>query len=411
MPRMFDMLKGRDGDDRDSGKKDKGKETPQDKAADKNADRVSIPAPEKDGPAPPKTIRFPKDILRVPPDKSGSGPASEGVAFPGKAAEGGNKKQGHETDKKPASGPVASEKMVSFITKKKTGLKDPIDNFYVSCVNVIKEFIDKIRKNEDPVPYTVRLYSMLEELFNNLVTGENVLKWIYENAGENDYYLPYHIVNVLFLSSFLGTKIGLNKSKMKDLGVACVLCDIGLDDFREITSQPRNLTREEHNTIKGHVKKSLEIAGRIKQDKPSVHDAIAKHHERSDGSGYPKGLKSDQINAYAKIIGVVDTYEALCHKRPYREGTDAHTAIKYLIDSLRNSFDYDVIKLIVDKMSMYPIGTIVRLDTEEIARVIGVTPGSPLKPVVMIIRDTYGNPIKDRKVIDLADKAAPSIIV
>jgi HD-GYP domain-containing protein (c-di-GMP phosphodiesterase class II) len=141
-----------------------------------------------------------------------------------------------------------------------------------------------------------------------------------------------------------------------------------------------------------------------------VQEIIMMHHERADGYGYPRGIMSNEINIYAKIIGLVDTYESLTNKRPYRERMSAHKAVRFIIGSLKDYFDADVMKVFIDKMSVYPIGSIVRLDTQELARVISVQPGSPLRPVVMLIWDAFGGPAKERTIIDLSKQGFPFIL-
>ena len=283
-------------------------------------------------------------------------------------------------------------------------------SLYESALVTVTTLLEKLRNKEEIASHMDKVYQLLSNISNQLILlKDSVLSDIYEER-EEEYYLPYHIVNILFLSSFLGIKTGLNKSKMRDLGLACILCDVGVDEFRKIIDKPITLTDGEYNLVRKHITISLRVAEEIGQVKDIVKDAIRMHHERVDGSGYPRGIESEKINPYAKIIGVVDTYEAITHNRPYRDGSNAHTAIKYLLDSLKNTFDYEVMKVLIDKMSMYPIGTIVKLDTDEIARVIGVTQGSPLKPIVMVIQDAFGMPLKERKVIDLSVPETPLII-
>ncbi|MFH1790821.1 MAG: HD domain-containing phosphohydrolase [Candidatus Omnitrophota bacterium] len=251
------------------------------------------------------------------------------------------------------------------------------------------------------------LYDYLEGLFNRITEGEFVFQGFY-GAGEG-YYLPMHILNVLLLSSFIGIKAGLTASKMKELGLACILCDAGLDSFRGIVNQPRKLSQEENLVIRGHISASLRIADKLGQVSPAVYEAVRTHHERADGSGYPKGLKSREIGLYANIIGLADTFEAISHGRPYRAGCDAHSSIKLMMESLKDKFDYEVIKLLVNSLSIYPLGMDVILDTEEIATVIESAAGSPLKPIVRIMRDIYGNPVQDREIVDLSLPDAPCI--
>ena len=378
MPRMFDILRG--------GESDNSGDVPRE-----IKNNASYGENDKD-----KCKKTAKD---------GDAPKDEQVNFPKKILE------SRETEKvkNPKNYTLASKKLISAIKKDGFNHWEQSKGVYESALVTVTTLLEKVRKKEEIASYMDKVYQLLSNIFNQLILEDSVLNDIYEEK-KKEYYLPYHIVNILFLSSFLGIKTGLNKSKMRDLGLACILCDVGVDEFRKIIDKPITLTDGEYNLVRKHITISLRVAEEIGQVKDIVKDAIRMHHERVDGSGYPRGIESEKINPYAKIIGVVDTYEAITHNRPYRDGSNAHTAIKYLLDSLKNTFDYEVMKVLIDKMSMYPIGTIVKLDTDEIARVIGVTQGSPLKPIVMVIRDAYGTPLKGRKIIDLSTLGAPSII-
>lgn len=293
--------------------------------------------------------------------------------------------------------------------------KNALDNeekakvFYDKALKIVTELISKTRSDENIEYCMSTINDMLDELFNNLLLGDSILANVYEKRAE-EYYLPYHIVNVMILASFLGLRLGLNKSKMRDLGLACIFCDIGLDALKEIVDKPTKLDDDELKKVKMHIDISVKIMGRIQGINDIVKTSVKLHHERVDGSGYPNGYHSDRINMYAKIIGLVDTYEAMTHKRSYREGINGHKTIKLLLSSLKGAFDYEAMKLLINSMSVYPIGTIVELDSGEIARVIGVKPGSPLRPLIAIIQDSDGNILPDANILDLSTCEAPSII-
>jgi HD-GYP domain-containing protein (c-di-GMP phosphodiesterase class II) len=182
-----------------------------------------------------------------------------------------------------------------------------------------------------------------------------------------------------------------------------------MDSLKDIAGQPRALTDSELKLIRGHISKSLETVERIANINYTVKQTIRMHHERVSGNGYPSGIFTDDINPYARILGLVDTYEAMTHNRPHREGMNSHKAVRFLIGSLKGDFDSDVLKIFINKMSVYPIGSTVMLDTGEMAKVISVQPGSPLRPVVMILRGANGENITERTIIDLSKQDVPSI--
>lgn len=370
MPRMFDMLRGKGDDERNRKKENAsgGNSTEKEK--------------EKENPsAPPRSLNFPKEIL--------------------KKTEGRRPKAEDHT--------LMSKKLISAVKKNGVDNQEVAREIYKEAIETVKRLLAKIKNSEDLNPFMDEIYALLDKIFNQLVLGDNLLNDIYVEK-EDEYFLPYHIVNMLVLSFFLGISMGFNKSRLKHLGLAGIFCDVGMDAMREMLSQRRKLTEEEFHIMKTHISKSLEVVEKIDSIGDIVKETLMMHHERTNGSGYPRGLKADEINPYAKIIGLVDTYEAMTHNRPYREGMSAHKTMKVLINTLKDNFDHDAIKLLIEKMSIYPIGSIVRLDTEEVARVISVRPGSPLRPVVMILKDAFGQPVKQSTIIDLSKVDSPTIL-
>jgi len=373
MPRMFEILKTRSESNDKNGQKEKPLLVNSLDKTENNKNHKITP------------LSFPREILKttIPTDAG-------------------------RKDKKQEEHSLMSEKLLSALKKYGADDHKKSKETYDSTVETINGLLMKIRLREDLSTYMDKLYELLDNIFNQLVLGNSLLDNIYERKKEK-YYLPYHIVNVLILSTVLGLNMGFNKSRLSHLGLASIFCDLGMDALREIANQPRALNKEEHDLIKTHVFKSLEIIKKIGVVNDIVKETIELHHERVSGNGYPCGVKSDKINPYAKILGLVDTYEALTNTRPYREVTNTHNVVKFIIDSLKNDFDTEVMKMFINKMSVYPVGSIVKLDTEELARVIGVQPGFPLRPVIMIIRDSNGEPVKKRVVIDLSKQDFPLI--
>jgi HD-GYP domain-containing protein (c-di-GMP phosphodiesterase class II) len=303
---------------------------------------------------------------------------------------------------------MTSRKLISAVRQHGVDSHEKAQNLYDNAVAVIREMLGKISMGEDINLYNHKLSELLDDVFNQLVMGDNILISVYEKKKE-EYYLPYHIVNCLLLSSVIGLNMGFNKSRLSHLGLACIFYDTGLDNLKELICRPNAITGEGRGVIDSHIDKSLRIAERIECINDVVKETIRTHHERMNGAGYPRGIKADEINAYAKIIGLVDTYEAITHIRPYREEMNTHKAVRTIVGPMKNYFDADVMKIFINKMSVYPIGSIVKLDTEETARVISAHPGSPLRPVIMILNGADGSPVRERTIIDLSKQDFPSI--
>jgi len=304
---------------------------------------------------------------------------------------------------------LVSKKLIIAVKQHGVDNQNRADEIYESAVSNIKGLLAQIALGEGPDrPRMEKLYELLDTIFNQLVMGDNILFNLCEK-GKEEASLPYHIVNVLILSSVIGLSMGFNKSRLSHLGLASIFYDVGIDSFKEIVKEPRLFTVDERERIKGHISRSLEIVGKIGPINEIVIETIRMHHERMGGSGYPAGMRGDDINPYAKILGLADTYEALTHTRPHRAGMNTHKAVRLLIGSMKSDFDSDVMKIFINKMSVYPIGSTVTLDTDEVARVVSVQPCSPLRPVIMILRDANGINVKEKIVIDLSKQDFPAI--
>ncbi|MCM8832119.1 MAG: hypothetical protein NC918_08015, partial [Candidatus Omnitrophica bacterium] len=148
---------------------------------------------------------------------------------------------------------------------------------------------------------------------------------------------------------------------------------------------------------------SLELRNKIT-------NVVMKVHERIDGSGYPLHLTSEDIDLYTKIISIVDVYEALSHPRPYRDRILPHDAIVAVVKQAQTEFDSNLVKIFVNRMSLFPVGSYVKLNTGEIARVISTNPSSPVRPKVKIILNSDGNASKKEEIIDLLEHTKISIV-
>jgi len=313
----------------------------------------------------------------------------------------------HKSDQ-PDDYSLVSQKLIAAVRQHGVDNADSASKIYNDAVTTIKALLDKSKTTEDLSEFAPRINEALDNIFNQLLLGDNLLDNVYK-AKQEDYYLPYHIVNVLILSFAIGLSMKFNKSRMDDLGKAVIFSDTGLDELRDIVTKPRKLTEEEKCWVEAHIAKSLKFAERVAPLDDTVKEAIQMHHERDNGKGYPRGLQKNAISPYAKIIGVVDTYEALTHKRNYIDEMGAHKAIKLLLGSLREYFDMDVMKAFINRMSVYPVGSLVLLNNKEIAKVVSVHPGSPLRPIVMITQDASGKPPKENTIIDLSVQDFPTI--
>jgi HD-GYP domain-containing protein (c-di-GMP phosphodiesterase class II) len=207
----------------------------------------------------------------------------------------------------------------------------------------------------------------------------------------------------------IGLGLGYDKYKLHELGLLAVLHDLKMVDHNNLIRQPRKLTKDEYNKIKQHAKESAELVQKMIKGYTKLNiSAITQHHERVDGTGYPNGLHGDEIDEYAKIISLIDTYEAGVHPRTYRGAYLASQALHEIISS-KDQYEYRLIKILIDRIGMFPVGSIVKLSSREIAQVIKMNYDSAMTPVVQVLFHSSGRPLKERKIIDL--KESPEVVI
>ncbi len=194
-----------------------------------------------------------------------------------------------------------------------------------------------------------------------------------------------NLINVAILGTKVGVGLGYYGEELHRLALAGLVHDIGLFTVpAALITKNGRLTREERALIEQHPQRGYEV---IATSGPSYHwlaDLIRQAHERSNGQGYPNRLQGRQIHEMAQICGVVDVFDALVSERPYRRRLLPHEAVKELLVAERATFPREILKALVEQLSVYPLGTTVRLTTGEVGVVGKVNSRYPLRPVVRL---------------------------
>ena len=169
---------------------------------------------------------------------------------------------------------------------------------------------------------------------------------------------------------------------------------------------PRPLTEEEAERMREHVSHGVKIVrenGMMNQD---VIDIVAHHHERFDGSGYPRGLAGDQIPAMARIAAIVDTYDAVTSNRSHAAAVSPSDAVKLLYRSRNIEFQAELVEVFIQAVGIYPAGTIVELTSGEVGVVVSEYRTRRLKPKVLMLLDQRKYRLREPKLVDLNEEPA-----
>jgi HD-GYP domain-containing protein (c-di-GMP phosphodiesterase class II) len=207
-----------------------------------------------------------------------------------------------------------------------------------------------------------------------------------------DDYTFYHSLNVAIISIVIGASLDFSKKDLYSLGLAAILHDIGKVFIpKEVLNKPGKLDSKEFDTIKEHPGKGYKFLKEKFKLPAESFKAILMHHERWNGSGYPKKYSYNEIPKKARIIAVADVYDALISDRPYRKGLLPSEAVEYIIGGNDTLFDPKIVEVFLRKVTPYPSGTIVKLSNNSIAIVVENHEGYGNRPVVRVFNENGYN--------------------
>ncbi len=306
-------------------------------------------------------------------------------------------------------GIVKIQEEVPLVDKVESSARELV-TFYKSLVDSVESIYTNYKVNKEILPEKV--VNVVEKIITKIseVGDKNVFLNLI-NIVDKTKYLSTHVLNATILGLLLGKEMSYPESKLKLLGTGILLMDIGMVFIpMSILERETKLTDEEYNKIKTHTVLGYKAVVQENNMSPEVGRVCLEHHERWDGTGYPRGLQKHQISEYARIASIVDTYEAMTRKRVYRDRMMSFEAMRAILAEGSTKFDPDILKVFLRMMSVYPVGSYVMLNTRAIAKVISSDPISPFRPVVKVVYDEFGTKIDDGETIKLSEESKIFIV-
>ncbi|SNY51179.1 HDIG domain-containing protein [Arsukibacterium tuosuense] len=226
---------------------------------------------------------------------------------------------------------------------------------------------------------------LISQLVDTIVNAESLILHLISSGNKDQETLYYHVLNVSIVSMMLARNLGFSAADIKIIGIGALFHDIGkLKIPSQILRKTTPLTAPEQNLLKMHTKYGTDLVGLADTFPLEAWPVIEQHHEYLDGTGYPKGLKNDQINKLAHIVAVVNEFDSLCHPADPTKARSPHHALAYLYRSMKGKLDDTTMRVMIKMMGVYPPGTVVMLSDQRIAMVMSVNSDSLLQPNVMI---------------------------
>ena len=283
------------------------------------------------------------------------------------------------------------------------------DSTRVETITAVREVMTKLPVGGKAT--LTRAVKAVESMVDEILTSREMLVGLVD-LKTLDNYTYAHSVNVGILTLMIARGLGYSRGEMVDLGVGAILHDVGKCQVEQaILLKPEQLTPSELEQVKRHTQYGFDtLREEFKVNLLSAHIAY-QHHERLDGSGYPRGLKGADIIDWAKIVSVADVYDAITSDRVYRRRLPPSEGIRLLQVEAAGRLDARMVRKLTDYLVPFPIASVVRLSTGETALVISVNPKDFYRPQVKVIKDERGRSLSTQgPVVDLAQELDVSIV-
>ena len=257
---------------------------------------------------------------------------------------------------------------------------------------------------------TASAQKLVEEISASVSRNPNALISLARLKTADD-YTYMHSVAVCALMIALSKQLNLDEEQTRSAGIAGLLHDLGKALMpMDVLNKPGKLTDEEFAIIKKHPEEGLKLLQASNCTNDIAHDVVLHHHEKTDGSGYPKHLKDSEISLFSKMGAVCDVYDAITSNRPYKAGWDPAESLRKMAEWTNGHFDPTVFQAFVKSLGIYPIGSLVKLNSGRLGIVIEQAEKSLLTPRIKVFYSTRSNARIKPEIIDLSRTGNPEKI-
>ncbi|MGK5052613.1 HD-GYP domain-containing protein [Janthinobacterium sp. RB2P8] len=255
-------------------------------------------------------------------------------------------------------------------------------------------------------------YELVDDIAASVLRGGNVLLSL-ARLKTADNYTYMHSVAVCALMTALAKELGLAPEQVRSAGLAGLLHDIGkMAVPSSILNKPGSLSEAEFSSVRAHPAAGHRMLQEVDEIDPVALDVCLHHHEKLDGSGYPEGLCGEEISLFARMGAICDVYDAITSNRPYKQGWCPADSLRRMAAWRGAHLDAQLFAAFVKCLGIYPLGTLVRLQSERLAVVVGRAPGKPLtSPTLRVFFSIRAGTCIVPTVIDLAAPGCQERIV
>ena len=269
---------------------------------------------------------------------------------------------------------------------------------YGTAVETAQQLWEQAKSGDKPDPNAAR--KIIDSLAR-MVGGDRTSLLALTALKRYDNYTFTHMVNVSVLAMAQARSLNMDGTLLREFGFAALMHDIGkVNTPQEVLNKPDKLTKDEFDIMQRHVVDGAHILRRT-PEMPALAPIVAfEHHLRQDLSGYPGNIGSRKLNLCTQIVSIADVYDALRSTRVYREGLPSDRIKSIMGKKDDPAFNQKLLRRFINLIGLFPIGTLVRLNTEEIGVVTHAHPTDPFRPQVKIVRDRHGLAPEDMLLIN-----------
>ena len=281
---------------------------------------------------------------------------------------------------------------------------DPKDWYERAC-RFMADVFEKVRNQQKP--NMIEGEALIEEIVQACLRGNlpQELLLMAQYGNNTSSYLVNKAVNVTIFAVFMGDTLRLPKKRLLQLGLASLLHDIGkIRVPEEILYKEGTLKEDELAVLRKYPHDSFKILGSLGDKYHYLAECALHVNERLDGSGFPQGLQGDAINPYARIIAILELYEAMTHNRPQRKKLTHFEAVKEIVKTKKSAFQRELLKAFLHTFGIFPLHCLVKLNSGAIGKVIQIHEEQPLRPKIEILVDAQKKRVKVPRTIDLREQ-------
>ena len=243
--------------------------------------------------------------------------------------------------------------------------------------------------------------TVVNQCVDSVLRNENALLLL-TKIKHQDEYTAEHCINVSILCAAFGKHLGLLEGEIRTLALCGLLHDVGKTRIpNDVLNKPGALTPKEFDIMRQHTTHGRSILMSVSHSLNTAVDVAFSHHERMDGQGYPRGLKAQQIPYFAKIVSLVDTYDAITSTRVYDKGRASMQALEIIHKHRGSQFDEELADAFIQMIGVYPPGSIVEMLNGEVGIIVESHPKHKLRPKVLMVRDADKRLMEPYKSLDL----------